>query len=46
MQLHHATSTIWKVKYLGQPKYVLLVVEQCTIEKALVDHYNLSLDHV
>jgi hypothetical protein len=38
-------ANIYKIKYLGQPKYVL-VVNQCTIEKALVDYFDLSLDHV
>jgi hypothetical protein len=46
MQLRHATSTVCKSKYLGKPKYVQVVVDQCTIEKALVHHYDLSLDHV
>jgi hypothetical protein len=36
----------YKIKYLWKPKYVLVVaVDQCTVEKALVDHYDLSLDH-
>jgi len=39
-------ARIYKIKYLGKPKYVLIVVvDQWTIEKAMVDHYDLSLDH-
>jgi hypothetical protein len=43
----HHMQVLHKVKYLGKPKYVqLLLVNQCMIEKALVDHYDLFRDHV
>jgi hypothetical protein len=39
-------ASIYKIKYLGKPKYELVVVvDQCTTEKALMDYYDLSLDH-
>lgn len=47
MQQAHMQA-FFKGKYLGKPNYVLLVVvmDQCTIEKAPVDRCYLSLDHV
>jgi hypothetical protein len=39
-------ANIYKIKYLRKPKYVLVVVEdQCIMEKALVDYYSLPLDY-
>jgi hypothetical protein len=39
-------ASIYKIKYLGKPKNVLVVVvDQCTMEKALMDYYCLSLDY-
>jgi hypothetical protein len=39
-------AKIYKIKYLGKPKYVLVVVvDQCTMEKALMDYYSPSLDY-
>lgn len=46
--MHHMQQAPYAsiYKYLGKPKYVpVVVVDQYNIEKDLVDHYDLSLDH-